>query len=51
MREINEHLKHIMGVKKDKRLENKETSIKIITWSSLGIVTIVVWTIIYNLIF
>jgi hypothetical protein len=51
MREINEHLKHVMGVKKTKEEKSKDTKMVMITWSAIGIATVVVWAIVYNLIF
>jgi hypothetical protein len=47
MREINEHLKHVMGIKP----KPKKNYTKAIVWTSIGAITILLWTIIYNLIF
>jgi hypothetical protein len=47
MRQINEHLKHVMGIKQ----KRKKDYTKIITWTSIAAITILLWTIIYNLIF
>jgi heme/copper-type cytochrome/quinol oxidase subunit 2 len=51
MREINEHLKHVMKIKKTKEERRKNAKMIMITWSAIGIVAVVIWTIVYNLIF
>jgi len=51
MREINEHLKHVMKIKQPKKDNSKDIELRIITWSAIGIAAVVIWTIIYNLIF
>ena len=47
MREINEHLKQVMGIKP----KPKKDYTKAIVWTSIGVIAGVLWTIIYNLIF
>jgi hypothetical protein len=47
MREINEHLKQVMGIK----LKRKKDYTKAIVWTALTVVVITLWVIIYNLIF
>jgi hypothetical protein len=47
MREINEHLKHVMGIKP----KPKKDYTKAFVWIALGVATVVVWAVIYNLIF
>ena len=51
MREINEHLKQVMGIKKTKEQKSRDAKMIMITWSAIGIATVVVWVIVYNLIF
>ncbi len=51
MREINEHLKHVMKIKKTKEERRKNAKMIMITWSAIGITAVVIWTIVYNLIF
>lgn len=57
MRELNNHIKEVVGVPtakkttKPKEVKVKTDYIKPIVWISMGIVTVVLWTIIYNLIF
>ena len=50
MREINEHLKHVMKIKKTKEEKSRDSKMIMITWSAIGIVAVVIWTIVYNLI-
>jgi hypothetical protein len=47
MREINEHLKHVMGIKP----KPKKNYTKAVVWILLGAITVALWTTIYNLIF
>ena len=47
MRQINEHLKHVMGIKQ----KRKKDYTKAITWTSIAAITVLLWTVIYNLIF
>lgn len=49
MREINDHLKHVMGVKPKQRFKKDYT--KAIVWFTIGAIAVVIWTTIYNLIF
>jgi hypothetical protein len=51
MREINEHLKHVMGIKKTKEEKSREAKMVMITWSAIGIITVILWVLTYNLIF
>ena len=51
MREINEHLKKVMGIKKTKEQKRRDAKMIMITCSAIGIATVVVWAIVYNLIF
>jgi len=51
MRQINDHMKHVMGIKQSNKSNSKDTSMKIVAWSTIAIITIVLWTVIYNLIF
>lgn len=51
MREINEHLKQVMGIKKTKEEQSRDAKIIMITWSVIGIVTVTLFTVVYNLIF
>jgi hypothetical protein len=47
MREINEHLKQVMGIKQ----KRKKDYTKAIVWIALGVAAVTVWTIIYTLLF
>ena len=49
MREVNDHVKHIMGIKPKQRFKKDYT--KTIVWISIGVITVVLWITIYNLIF
>jgi hypothetical protein len=51
MRQINDHMKDVMGIKQTNKNSSKDTSMKIVTWSAIAIITVVLWTVIYNLIF
>jgi glycopeptide antibiotics resistance protein len=50
MRQINKHLKHVMGIKKTKQDKNRNAKIIMITWSVIGIVAVVLWAVVYKLI-
>jgi hypothetical protein len=47
MAELNEHIKQVMGIKP----KLKKNYTKVIVWSSMVLVTVLLWTLIYNLIF
>jgi hypothetical protein len=47
MRQLNNHIKEVMGIKP----KPKKDYTKSILWISVGAVTVILWTIIYNLIF
>jgi hypothetical protein len=51
MRGINEHLKHVMKIKKTKEEKSRDAKTIMITWSAIGITAVVIWAIVYNLIF
>ena len=51
MRQINDHMKDVMGIKQTNKNSSKDTSMKIVTWSVIAIVAVVLWAVIYNLIF
>ena len=60
MRELNNHVKEALNIKLTERVltpkliklkKEKKDYTKAIVWISMGIVTVVLWTIIYNLIF
>jgi hypothetical protein len=47
MGELNNHIKHTIGIKP----KRKRNYTKALTWIGITIITIVIWTTIYNLIF
>jgi hypothetical protein len=47
MRQLNNHIKEVMGIKPKPKKDYTRT----ILWISVGVITITLWTIIYNLIF
>lgn len=47
MREINEHLKQVMGIKQ----KRKKDYTKAFVWIAIAFFTVVLWATIYNLIF
>ncbi len=47
MRQLNNHIKEVMGIKP----KPKTNYTKTIVWISVASITLVIWTIIYNLIF
>lgn len=55
MREVNNHVKEVVGISttkkstKPKKVEKDYT--KAFVWIALGIATVVIWSVIYNLIF
>ena len=49
MREVNDHVKHVMGIKKKPRYKTDYS--RTIVWATLVAITIAIWTTIYNLIF
>ena len=57
MREVNNHVKEVIGVTatekstKPKVVKVKTDYTKSIVWISMGAITVLLWTIIYNLIF
>lgn len=57
MRKLNDHVKEVMNITlTEKTIEPKKVKIKTdytkpILWVSVGVITITLWTIIYNLIF
>ena len=44
-------MKDVMGIKQIKKNSSKDTSMKIVTWSVIAMIAIVLWAAIYNLIF
>lgn len=44
-------MKDVMGIKRTNKTNSKDTGMKIVTWSAIAIIAIVLWTAIYNLIF
>ena len=51
MREVNDHVKHVMGIKNKPKKRYKTDYSRTIVWATLVAITIAVWTTIYNLIF
>jgi hypothetical protein len=49
MKEVNDHVKHVMGIKPKNKVKKNYT--KEIVWFLLSIVATAIWTTIYNLIF
>ena len=49
MREVNNHVKEVVGIKPKKRFKKDYT--KAFVWILLGAITVAIWTTIYNLIF
>lgn len=49
MRQVNDHIKHIMGIKPKQKIKKDYT--KAFVWILLGVITVAIWTTIYNLIF
>jgi hypothetical protein len=49
MKEVNDHVKHIMGIKPKQRFKKDYT--KAFVWFLIGAITVTIWTTIYNLIF
>lgn len=49
MRQVNNNVKHVMGIKKKPRYKTDYT--KSILWISMAAIAVAIWTIIYNLIF
>ena len=49
MRQVNDHVKHIMGIKPKRKINID--FMKIFIWSLIGAIAVAVWTTIYNLIF
>ena len=46
---MNDHIKHIMGIKPKQKV--KKDYIKAFVWILIGVITVAIWTTIYNLIF
>lgn len=60
MRELNEHVKEALNIKLTERVltpeliklkKEKKDYTRVIVWSSMVAITVLLWTIIYNLIF
>lgn len=51
MRQLNNHIKEVMGIKEQPKPKLKTDYTKTILWTSIGTIAVVLWTIIYNLIF
>jgi len=51
MGELNEHMKEVMGIKPQPKPKPKKDYTKSILWSSMVVATVLLWTLIYNLIF
>ena len=51
MRQVNDHVKQVMGIKNKPKLRYKTDYTRTIIWASLVLITVAVWTTIYNLIF
>lgn len=49
MRELNDHVKEVLGIKPKQRFKKDYT--KGFVWIGLALITIAIWTTIYNLIF
>jgi hypothetical protein len=49
MRQLNNHIKEVMGIKEQPKPKKDYT--KAFVWISVGAITLTIWTIIYNLIF
>jgi len=47
MRQVNDHVKEVMGIKPKRKTDYT----KAIVWILLGAITVALWTTIYNLIF
>lgn len=51
MRQVNNHVKEVMGIKTKPKLRYKTDYSRTILWATLVAITIAIWTTIYNLIF
>ena len=51
MRQVNNHVKEVMGIKNKPKQRYKTDYTRSILWISLAAITIAIWTTIYNLIF
>lgn len=49
MRQVNDHVKQALGLKSKQKFKRDYT--KAFVWILLGIITVAIWTTIYNLIF
>lgn len=44
-------MKQVMGIKQTNKNSSKDSSMKIVTWSAIAVITTLLWAVIYNLIF
>ena len=51
MRQVNDHVKQVMGIKNKPKPRYKTDYTRTILWTTLVIITIAIWATIYNLIF
>ena len=49
MRQVNNHVKEVLGIKPKQRFKKDYT--KAFVWILLGVITVAIWITIYNLIF
>ena len=49
MRQVNDHVKQVLGIKPKQKFKRDYT--KAFMWTLIGAITIAIWTTIYNLIF
>ena len=49
MKEVNDHVEQALGIKPKQRFKKDYT--KAFVWILLGVITVAIWTTIYNLIF